>query len=91
MAENDLIRERLAKLAAFRAAGIEPYPSSFKRTHSCASVALGITGVSVGGRVRGKRVQGGVMFLVPERSMAAFRRVASGASNRGLREKKDRL
>ncbi len=63
MAEQDLIRERLAKLAAFRAAGIEPYPSSFKRTHTCAFIMLGMTGVSACGRVRGKRVQGGVMFL----------------------------
>ena len=35
--------------------------------------------------------KGGVIFLVPERSMRAYRGVAEGASERGLREKKDRL
>jgi len=35
--------------------------------------------------------KGGVIFLVPERPMRAFRGVARGASERGLREKKDRL
>lgn len=35
--------------------------------------------------------KGGVIFLVPERPMRAFRGVARGASARGLREKKDRL
>jgi AbrB family looped-hinge helix DNA binding protein len=35
--------------------------------------------------------KGGVIYLVPERSMRAFRGVAEGASPRSLREKKDRL
>ncbi|HEX2502263.1 MAG TPA: AbrB/MazE/SpoVT family DNA-binding domain-containing protein [Methylomirabilota bacterium] len=35
--------------------------------------------------------KGNVIFLVPERPMRAFRGVARGASNRDLREKKDRL
>jgi AbrB family looped-hinge helix DNA binding protein len=35
--------------------------------------------------------KGGVIFLVPERSMRAFRGIAEGASTRGLRDKKDRL
>lgn len=35
--------------------------------------------------------KGGVIFLVPERPMQAFRGVARGVSDRGLREKKDRL
>ena len=35
--------------------------------------------------------KGGVIFLVPERPMRAYRGVAKGASDRGLREKKDRL
>jgi len=34
--------------------------------------------------------KGGVIFLVPERPMRPFRRVARGASERGLREKRDR-
>lgn len=33
----------------------------------------------------------GVIFLVPERSMRAFRGIAGGTSSRGLRDKKDRL
>ncbi len=35
--------------------------------------------------------KGGVIFLVPQRPMRAYRGVARGASTRGLREKKDRL
>jgi AbrB family looped-hinge helix DNA binding protein len=35
--------------------------------------------------------KGGVIFLVPERSIRAFRGVAEGVSPRSLREKKDRL
>ena len=35
--------------------------------------------------------KGGVIFLVRERPMRAYRGVARGASARGLREKKDRL
>jgi AbrB family looped-hinge helix DNA binding protein len=35
--------------------------------------------------------KGGVIFLVPERSMREYRGVARGARTRGLREKKDRL
>jgi AbrB family looped-hinge helix DNA binding protein len=35
--------------------------------------------------------KGGVIFLVPERPMRAFRGVARGATDRDLREKKDRL
>jgi AbrB family looped-hinge helix DNA binding protein len=35
--------------------------------------------------------KGSVIFLIPERSMRAYRGVVRGASNRGLREKKDRL
>ncbi len=35
--------------------------------------------------------KGGVIFLVPERSMRAYRGVAHGASDRGLREKKERF
>ena len=35
--------------------------------------------------------KGGVIFLVPERPVRAFRGLARGAGPRGLREKKDRL
>jgi AbrB family looped-hinge helix DNA binding protein len=35
--------------------------------------------------------KGGVIFLVRERPMRAYRGVARGTSARGLREKKDRL
>jgi AbrB family looped-hinge helix DNA binding protein len=35
--------------------------------------------------------KGGVIFLVPQRPMRAYRGVARGVSPRGLREKKDRL
>ena len=35
--------------------------------------------------------KGGVIFLVPERPMRAYRGVARGLKPHGLREKKDRL
>jgi AbrB family looped-hinge helix DNA binding protein len=35
--------------------------------------------------------KGGVIFLVPERAIRAYRGVARGTSTRALREKKDRL
>ena len=35
--------------------------------------------------------KGGVIFLVPDRPMQAFRGVTRGATDRALREKKDRL
>ena len=35
--------------------------------------------------------KGGVIFLIPERPIRAYRGVARGTSPRGLREKKDRL
>ena len=35
--------------------------------------------------------KGGVIFLVPERPVRAFRGLARGVGPRGLREKKDRL
>ena len=35
--------------------------------------------------------KGGVLFLVPERPVRAYRGIARGASPRELREKKDRL
>jgi hypothetical protein len=34
--------------------------------------------------------KGGVIFLVPERPLRAYRGIARGASPKGLREKKDR-
>ncbi len=63
MAEQDLINERIAKLNAFRAAGIEPYPSSSRRTHRAKEIVLGLTGVYAVGRILGRRVQGGLMFI----------------------------
>lgn len=35
--------------------------------------------------------KGGVIFLVPERPIQAYRGIARGVSPKGLREKKDRL
>ena len=35
--------------------------------------------------------KGGVLFLVPERPMRAFRGLVKGARPQGLREKRDRL
>lgn len=35
--------------------------------------------------------KGGVVYLVPERPMRAYRGVARGTTSHGVREKKDRL
>jgi AbrB family looped-hinge helix DNA binding protein len=35
--------------------------------------------------------KGGVLFLVPERPLRAFRGIARGTSPKGLRDKKDRF
>ena len=35
--------------------------------------------------------KGGIIYLVPERPMPAYRGIASGTTPRALREKKDRL
>ena len=35
--------------------------------------------------------KGGVLFLVPERPMSAYRGIARGTNPKGLREKKDRF
>jgi AbrB family looped-hinge helix DNA binding protein len=35
--------------------------------------------------------KGGVIFLIPDRPRRAWRGVARGATDRGLREKKDRV
>jgi AbrB family looped-hinge helix DNA binding protein len=35
--------------------------------------------------------KGGVLFLVPERPVRAYRGIAQGTSPKGLRDKKDRL
>jgi AbrB family looped-hinge helix DNA binding protein len=35
--------------------------------------------------------KGGVIFLVPERPLPAYRGIARGVKAKGLREKKDRL
>jgi hypothetical protein len=35
--------------------------------------------------------KGDVIFLVPDRPIRAFRGIARGTTDRGLREKKDRL
>ena len=35
--------------------------------------------------------KGGVIFLVPERAVSAYRGIVRGVRRRGLREKKDRL
>lgn len=63
MPEQNIIRERLKKAERLRAAGVDPYPPRARRTHRAAGVALGMKDVFVAGRVRGLRVQGGVMFL----------------------------
>lgn len=70
--DSDLIRQRLQKLEAFRARGIEPYPSSYRRTHAIAEVVrvYGSTevlpellgDVAVAGRMMRRRIHGKATF-----------------------------
>ena len=67
---NDLIAERHKKLEKMKQAGIDPYPSTTKRTHSIAQAkksfaALVKSGnkIALVGRVMSSRDQGNIIFL----------------------------
>ena len=60
---DDLINERLKKLANFQKAGHSPYAAESKRTHFAQDIRLGQNNVFVSGRMMGLRVQGGVFFI----------------------------
>lgn len=59
---EDLIKERLRKLANFQGAGRYCYPAESERTHWAKEIALKQEGVVVAGRIRGLRLQGGLFF-----------------------------
>jgi lysyl-tRNA synthetase class 2 len=73
-ASDDPFEVRLAKLAAVRAAGLEPYLDGYERTHSTNAVAATWAAlepgtdtehvVAVAGRVVAKRDQGKALFIV---------------------------
>lgn len=69
MQRSEVIRaDRLKKLKDLRAAGVDPYPSNSNRTHVIGVVRgdferLKDTEVIIGGRVRGIRVHGKVVFF----------------------------
>ncbi|MAF25622.1 lysine--tRNA ligase [bacterium] len=57
---------RIKRLKELKAAGIDPYPASFKLSHKLSeaiNLKVGKTGVSLGGRVVGKRSMGKITFL----------------------------
>lgn len=63
-------RKRLEKAQAIRSAGINPYPSSTKRTHTIGQVLKGFDQflrtqkwLVVAGRIRAQRGHGGLLFL----------------------------
>jgi lysyl-tRNA synthetase class 2 len=72
MADADnLTQQRLDKLQRLRAAGINPYPASYHRTHTCEQAvallkeleetdqtATGKAAVNVAGRIMGRRKMG---------------------------------
>jgi lysyl-tRNA synthetase class 2 len=67
---DELIAERLKKLARLKEAGINPYPASVKRSHKIgealkkfSSLSKSRRRVSLAGRIMGLRDQGGVVFL----------------------------
>ena len=64
-----MIAERMRKLAALRAAGVDPYPAQIKRSHTISelldkfkSLEQDKKEVAVVGRVMGLRNQGGLLF-----------------------------
>lgn len=70
MALDDFRNERLRKLKMIREAGIDPYPSDSKRTHSVVeavdafdALATAGTDVTLSGRVMAQRGHGGLTFL----------------------------
>ncbi len=60
---DDLIKERLKKLANFQKANHPSYIAESKRTHFAQDIQLGQKNVFVSGRMMGLRVQGGVFFI----------------------------
>ncbi len=72
MSEEELYQARLVKLDALRAAGVEPWPPRFDRTHQAAELHEDFTDlhagtdtgtqVRVAGRIRSSRVQGKLAF-----------------------------
>lgn len=64
---NDLIVQRIEKVKALRAKGINPYPIRFKRTHTAAQIKELFTEgqelqVKAAGRIKSKRVMGKASF-----------------------------
>jgi len=63
---NDIKKERLRKLKAIRASGIDPYPSKSKRTHSCYEAIEQFKdgkNMILAGRLRAIRGHGGSVFV----------------------------
>ncbi len=69
MALDDFRNERLKKLEALRAAGINPYPATSERTHAIGDVLAAFDELAAGhvlvlaGRVMARREHGGLVFL----------------------------
>lgn len=71
---EDLIEQRLTKLASLEAAGVDPYPPHFHRTHTTAHAAMAFEDqegdggaipllVTVAGRITAKRGMGRTTFM----------------------------
>jgi len=81
---DSLREERLKKLDAIKEKGFNPYPASVKRTHTIGEVIKNFAKLSssrkkifVVGRVRGKRDQGGIIFLDLRDNSGAIQIVAN--------------
>lgn len=81
---EDIIRERKEKRERLKREGIDPYPSSVKRTYVIGEtlaqfkkLAAGKGRVFIAGRVRGLRKQGGIAFLDVEDESGRMQAVAS--------------
>ncbi|HSV96139.1 MAG TPA: lysine--tRNA ligase [Spirochaetota bacterium] len=64
---NDLVRQRIEKIAQYRQKGINPYPPRYRRTHAAEEAKSEFREdekprVSVAGRLRSKRVMGKASF-----------------------------
>jgi lysyl-tRNA synthetase class 2 len=67
---DEIREERIKKIALLKAAGMDPYPADSNRTHDIAAVLESFdtlldekTALTIAGRVRSRRGQGGIIFI----------------------------
>jgi lysyl-tRNA synthetase class 2 len=80
--ENPLRAEKRRKLGALRAAGVDPYPHSYRRTGECAELHSRFTGLAIGESAEGEtfRIAGRLMTKRPM-GKAAFFNIQDGSGS----------